>query len=84
MATDKIKFNARISMQKTREKRIKEGGKSIGTTIDIDSALALELLCNRYDMQQREVIQIALQHLHMLRLPFSQVMQDIKGDVSNG
>ena len=84
MATDKIKFNARISMQKTREKRIKEGGKSIGTTIDIDSALALELLCNRYDMQQREVIQLALQYLLHVKLPAGEVMQAIKGDLSNG
>lgn len=84
MDTQESNFKAAQRMQKTREKRVKAGGKSIGITIDIDSALALELLCDRYDMQQREVIQIALQHLHMLRLPFSQVMQDIKGDVSNG
>ena len=83
MDTQESNFKAAQRMQKTREQRIKEGGKSIGTTIDLSSACALELLCNRYNMHQREVIQIALQHLHMLKLPLDEVMQTI-GEVSNG
>ena len=83
MDTQESNFKAAQRMQKTREKRVKAGGKSIGITIDIDSALALELLCDRYNMHQREVIQIALQHLHMLKLPLDEVMQTI-GEVSNG
>ena len=84
MDTQESNFKAAQRMQKTREKRVKAGGKSIGITIDIDSALALELLCNRYNMQQREVIQLALQYLLLVKLPAGEVMQAIKGDLSNG
>jgi len=84
MATEKEKFKAARGMQKIRETRIKAGGKSIGTTIDIDSACALELLCNRYNMQQREVIQLALQHLLLLRLPVEKVIKAINGEPENG
>jgi hypothetical protein len=83
MATEKEKLKAVRSMQKIRETRIKAGGKSIGTTIDADSACALELLCNRYDMQQREVIQLALQHLLLLKLPLRAVREAI-GEPYNG
>ena len=84
MLTEESNFKAALRMQKTREQRIKEGGKSIGTTIDLSSACALELLCDRYNMQQREVIQLALQYLLLVKLPAGEVMQAIKGDVSNG
>lgn len=70
--------SAAARMQKMREKRIDSGGKSIGVTVDADTAFALDLLHCRYDFSQREAIQAALQYLCGVNPTYSNLMHGVQ------